>query len=160
VKLVACPSASDLRTAWLLFQVAILLWCIWPVRKKSIQLNLPPGLKMFQQTALCTFRFTEHLMKSSHHWENRRGRWEPPRTNFIKVNFDGAFSGCMGVGGWRFCAREVGSVNSSFRCSPSSAFACLQAIQFSDDAGMDWVLFFREWIGSFFEMRSLWPLST
>jgi hypothetical protein len=51
--------------AWLSFQVATLLWCIWPVRKISIQLNLPPGLKILQQTALCTFRFTEHLMKSA-----------------------------------------------------------------------------------------------
>jgi hypothetical protein len=70
------------------------------VRKKPIQLNMPPGLKMLQQTTLCTFQFTEHLKKSSHPRENRRGRWEPPPTNFTEVNFDGAFSGCKWVGGW------------------------------------------------------------
>nr|XP_040251745.1 uncharacterized protein LOC120968817 [Aegilops tauschii subsp. strangulata] len=135
----------------LAMQVTTLLWCIWTARNKfNAGESAPTADAVAANCSLHILQFTEHLKDGNQTKTNRRCRWSPPPSDFIKINFDGAYSGNTREGGWGFCARTeegsvwdagIGRLTHLSDALQAEAVACLQAIQFARDAGMSRVIF-------------------
>jgi hypothetical protein len=72
-------------------------------------------------------------------------KWQPPRADLLKVNFDGAFDAAIGRGGWGFVVRDeigvvrgpgAGSTHQLTSAIQSEAIACGEALVAAEQWGI------------------------
>jgi hypothetical protein len=123
-----------------------ILWVLWSERNS---VNAGDRLKPADETC---FQILRHISDFSDYCTIKRDKkaqqmekWKKPSNNFLKINTDGAFIQQTKTGGWGFIIRDgdgdhvgsgAGHIGAVSDATHAEAYACLQAIQYASDAGI------------------------
>nr|XP_051221193.1 uncharacterized protein LOC127339373 [Lolium perenne] len=129
----------------------VLMWEWWGVRNKA------NAGEMVRSAAEVCHSVERHMMDFQSIRPPRKPpkppnilKWEKPKENMVKVNFDGAFNKVSGTGGWGFIIRNhrgefvaAGAGKVGFLRDPLHAetIACLAAVDGATNLGADRITF-------------------
>jgi ribonuclease HI len=156
-KLLACNSAhAMLETLWTCneeskMKALVLMWEWWGVRNKA------NAGEMVRSAAEVCHSVERHMMDFQSIRPPRKPpkppnilKWEKPKENMVKVNFDGAFNKVSGTGGWGFIIRNhrgefvaagAGKVGILRDTLHAETIACLAAVDGATNLGADRITF-------------------
>uniref|UniRef100_A0ACD6AT50 Uncharacterized protein n=1 Tax=Avena sativa TaxID=4498 RepID=A0ACD6AT50_AVESA len=131
--------------------VVALLWSWWNERNKKNHCERFLTIDEFQ------FTVGRHVVEWEAHLKAKQGTnflqarsWQPPPTDFVKINVDAAFNISSNSGGWGCICRDeeavvrfaaAGRIANASDALHAETFALLKAVEVADDLGVGRVVF-------------------